>query len=1128
MKFRQCLILMFTLVFLIQICTLAMGNEDVISQIEKLPVSEEPLTMEKILADKTLMPETERINDGAIVETTDRKIEIDKFEASKDDTVNLYLTSTDTVSNLCFKFPVNTKYIEITTIKVNVPLWMDTNLKDYEVKYDNQICYEGIELKTDNVYYEAAYYPVQGMPEKIKYDIDADGLILDPYLIGELATSNNLVLRLPFDNNSSNVWAAQLNSLSSGATRTILDNSDDVTFSYDAGWASPLYAADNNYGTGAVAPMNSPSNLYYDVNKTANGTGMYWEIYAYIGYTTHYAPKTIFQNFTVTNNCYNYRSGYVSFLVIGEYTPDYSESRLDLYCFDGSWVKIWGEPYNLGRTNSVAVYDSKFYETNQSNYTAYSYPTVKTQYYNTNGLVWSNSFGFWGNDSVNGLKNEVNTSQTATAVGTPIFNDSGVNFNTSNYLIFGINNSLINQTEFTFHIGNIYDIADSGAGNVFLNSLSIDKNSTRAYFPDNTQIVFNCANRSGITKFISIASHNINTYETWDFVVNSTNLILYKDGIYVHNVLREGAMCGNSEQFMLGTYAGSTTSAFNGSIKNIRYYNRSLSAEEIYIMYKGGNFTTNKLGEANSSIYLNGNEAINVQNNTLGGITAYSTSQWIKAENGYRIWNTLSQFLAYTYYYDTAKQVSFPSTSFNNWYNIITTTNGSTSKVYLNGILQNTSDGTLTALSSTKFGIGHDTSFSSMYKGTLDEFMFFNYELGQTEITKLYNGYSTNDVDDCSSYNNTLINLNVFNENNPAEAINVNTTFDVFMDYYFYNDTTTKYNFSHRYTASSTNFSICFANLIDNSLNYNLYSQYTTEGGFTHRYYLYNQTYNNQTVFANVGNYISQDNVSRLNLVVRSIDKYEPITNIIGKLQRFYVQDGTWRNVQMDTSADYGLLIYNVREADTDYRIVFTDTNNNIYKTTNNMRFSCQYGICDLTYILDTNLIPTAPNVIISSDYNNVTKILTVYWNDTNALTSNFHLIVKKQLYNGTIVICNSNTSAVSGSLTCDLTNYNGTIFVNAYSSASPETIKLSFYLDIVDTAKKLFNYIGNRDGAFYSFGISLVCMTAGLFSPIVAIILGILSIFLSTLMGLNIIFTTSSILIMCIIGIIIGIKVRS
>jgi hypothetical protein len=98
-----------------------------------------------------------------------------------------------------------------------------------------------------------------------------------------------------------------------------------------------------------------------------------------------------------------------------------------------------------------------------------------------------------------------------------------------------------------------------------------------------------------------------------------------------------------------------------------------------------------------------------------------------------------------------------------------------------------------------------------------------------------------------------------------------------------------------------------------------------------------------------------------------------------------------------------------------------------------------------------------------------------------------------------------------------------------AYSSASPEQPILKFYIEIVDLAKKLFNQsgIGQRDGLFYSFGIALVGMTAGLFSPLAAIILGIVCIIITSMLGLNSIFTISTITLLCIFGIIIGLRVR-
>jgi len=564
-------------------------------------------------------------------------------------------------------------------------------------------------------------------------------------------------------------------------------------------------------------------------------------------------------------------------------------------------------------------------------------------------------------------------------------------------------------------------------------------------------------------------------------------------------------------------------SYFNGTIKYFEKYNRILSPEELTIIYNNGNFTPNKLGEANSSIFLNGNEYIAISNTSLVNSNSWTSCKYIKPIS--LVDQRLFSFSTYYEHLLPTNKYSFTNNGYatpitaNNWTHLCTLSDGTNLKYYVNGVLINTSTGT------SNFTVNGQIKIGTNMTGNMDEFMFYNYELSQMDISRLYNGYSTNDLDDCSSYNNTLVNIAVFNENVPTSYLN--STFDVFIEYTLDNDTSVEYNFSKRYTlAAGTNFSVCFANL-QSTLNYDLYAQYTPLGTFTHRYYLFNQTYTNQTVFAQVGNYASTENVSRLNMVVRDLDNYQPLLGIVGKLQRFYVQEGIWRNVQMDKSADYGLLIYNIREADTDYRIIFTDTNNNIYKTTQPLKFSCSYGVCDLTYVLDTNVEPLLPNLNVSYYFDIPTKILTVNWSDTNAVTTGFRFEVKKDLYNGSVILCQNTSTGVAGTLTCNLTGYNGTISVYAYSSASPFSLKSAWVFEILDLTQKLFQYIGVRDGVFYSMGLGIVAMCAGLFSPIAAVILGIMSVLFTVLLGLNGIFAIPTIAGLCVIGILIGLKVR-
>ena len=83
----------------------------------------------------------------------------------------------------------------------------------------------------------------------------------------------------------------------------------------------------------------------------------------------------------------------------------------------------------------------------------------------------------------------------------------------------------------------------------------------------------------------------------------------------------------------------------------------------------------------------------------------------------------------------------------------------------------------------------------------------------------------------------------------------------------------------------------------------------------------------------------------------------------------------------MDRSDDYGLLIYDVVEKSQDYRLKFYDTSNNLLKTSDVLRFSCDSGVCELVSLISPiGSTTTEPVLNVNQTYNNITNILSVYW----------------------------------------------------------------------------------------------------------------------------------------------------
>ncbi|GAG69051.1 unnamed protein product, partial [marine sediment metagenome] len=289
------------------------------------------------------------------------------------------------------------------------------------------------------------------------------------------------------------------------------------------------------------------------------------------------------------------------------------------------------------------------------------------------------------------------------------------------------------------------------------------------------------------------------------------------------------------------------------------------------------------------------------------------------------------------------------------------------------------------------------------------------------------------------------------------------------------------------------------------------YIKYTTTGGFidenlsltgfTHRYYLNNQSLNGSALLANysVYNFISTTGISDLKLTLRNQQTFNYFENIISQLQRRYPAEGVWRTVQMDKSGDYGLIFYNIKEENTDYRMIFTDTSNNILRTTESMKFVCTSGVCELTVLLDEYAAGTiSPDLILTPpSYDNSTGNISTSWYDPLGKTTSLRLHVAKETMTGTINICDITKSGASGSITCDVSDYQGEVLVKVYSSASPERPVWTEWIPLT-FGVKLSNFIGDYEGALWSFGIILTIVATGLFSPAGAVIATIIGLILT------------------------------
>ena len=375
-------------------------------------------------------------------------------------------------------------------------------------------------------------------------------------------------------------------------------------------------------------------------------------------------------------------------------------------------------------------------------------------------------------------------------------------------------------------------------------------------------------------------------------------------------------------------------------------------------------------------------------------------------------------------------------------------------------------------------------------------------------------------------YNTTYaagLNFSIYHEDNPP--YNLSADVDVEGSYWTStNPNPIGFNFSFD---SVDHFG--FSNTANDTTNISLdmYIQYTTSDGFTHRYYLVNNTMNNITQQFSLYNFNYTTGISDLILTARERSTYNYFGNVIGKLQRRYVGESVWRTVQMDQSGDYGQLFYNILEETTDYRIIFMDLNNNVLQTTDTMKFICTDSKCEITYLLTPYSAGVAEDVNGYVVYDNDTSIITAFWTDVSGDTVDFRSVVLKDTASGTLTICDQTSTGSSGNQTCDITGHIGNIMVRTSSVTNGVTsYEGTKVIEVRPSA--LYTVMGNVEGAFWTFAIVLTIVMFGLFSPAGSVIALVFGLIAAYALGLTNIISYVFLIIACILGVVIGIKVKN
>jgi len=284
------------------------------------------------------------------------------------------------------------------------------------------------------------------------------------------------------------------------------------------------------------------------------------------------------------------------------------------------------------------------------------------------------------------------------------------------------------------------------------------------------------------------------------------------------------------------------------------------------------------------------------------------------------------------------------------------------------------------------------------------------------------------------------------------------------------------------------------------SLVTNLEVEYDATNYQPRKYYLSEATITNTT--SNINLYLLNDTYATKFFFTLTED-LTPISNAIVSIAKYDVGTGAYKNIGIRESDEVGEFIEYL-ELDQKYQFSISQDGTalgTIYKTA-----TCSASPCEMDLELTTELINAwaeyydtyASNVVYNLSYNPTTKMVYFVFTDTTGLADYFRLEVSEFNYNqSSLIICNSTLYSTSGTLTCNLTGYDGDFRAETYISRSPEKLIETIFISI----KEFLEEIGT-EGLFITLLLIVVLAFIGLYNPLVGISLTVLAVLISFWLG--------------------------
>jgi len=390
------------------------------------------------------------------------------------------------------------------------------------------------------------------------------------------------------------------------------------------GGANKVLFGSNNLGSNVMSSSTVNDNNWHHIVATKNlANGSLWVDGVYQGSFTNAASWTTGMNWEM--GAFRQLAGYYYTGLIdayGVWDRTLTETEItDLYQ-SSAGLEYPFEAYSITtnltngtffnsedisiEVNTSLQSDAMFYYLNNTNYII---EDGLVAYYNFDGNYLDASSN--SNDGTNSgtVLNQAELTGTITGAtfdntNSPPVGQYSMNFDgVDDYANIGndINNKILASNEFTFSIWS-NPKSFIGTTNSLFRGGSTGANSIYLYLKDTNQIIYGLwtdgtgSDETSITLPSGIA---LNDWALYTMVYDGSNLIFYKNGAYENQITKTGNIELDTQDFFLASRGGGSH-WFNGSLDDVRIYDRALTTEEIADIY-ANNSLANDVRQSNAN-----------------------------------------------------------------------------------------------------------------------------------------------------------------------------------------------------------------------------------------------------------------------------------------------------------------------------------------------------------------------------------------------------------------------------------------------------------------------------------------------------------------------------------------------